>query len=87
VERQTVDWADLPKAASRPPEPIGQADHPSPAPPFTSVWHHFPIWWELFYLEIMFEYLHQNRYQKGTGPNGILGGDVDGFGIRTQFFF
>jgi hypothetical protein len=35
----------------------------------------------------MFEYLHQNRYDKLTAPNGILGGDVDGFGIRTQFFF
>jgi len=39
------------------------------------------------FLKVMFEYLHQNRYDKGTGPNGILGGDVDGFGIRTQFFF
>ena len=32
----------------------------------------------------MFEYLHQDRYQKSTGPNGNLPGDVDGFGIRTQ---
>jgi phosphate-selective porin len=38
-------------------------------------------------LKIMFEYLHQDRYNKATAPNGTLPGDVDGFGIRTQFFF
>ena len=38
-------------------------------------------------LKIQFEYLHQNRYDKSTGPNGTLPGDVDALGIRTQFFF
>jgi phosphate-selective porin OprO/OprP len=37
--------------------------------------------------KVMFEYLHQDRRDKGTAPNGTVGGDVDGFGIRTQFFF
>jgi phosphate-selective porin OprO/OprP len=36
---------------------------------------------------INFEYLHQIRYQKGTGPGGLLPGDIDGFGIRTQLMF
>jgi phosphate-selective porin OprO/OprP len=36
---------------------------------------------------IEFEYLHQDRYQKSTGPNGNLPGDIDGFGIRTQLYF
>ena len=38
-------------------------------------------------LKVMFEYLHQDRRDKGTAPNGTVGGDVDGFGIRTQCFF
>jgi len=34
--------------------------------------------------KIQFEYLHQNRYDLPAGQNS---GWVDGFGIRTQFFF
>jgi phosphate-selective porin OprO/OprP len=37
--------------------------------------------------KVQFEYLHQFRYDKGTGPNGTLPGDIDGLGIRTQFMF
>jgi phosphate-selective porin OprO/OprP len=37
--------------------------------------------------KIMCEYLHQFRFDKFNGPNGILGGDVDGLGIRTQLVF
>jgi phosphate-selective porin OprO/OprP len=36
---------------------------------------------------IEFEYLHQLRYQKSTGPFGTLPGDIDGLGIRTQLMF
>ena len=36
---------------------------------------------------IMCEYLHQFRFDKHTAPGGILGGDVDGLGIRTQLAF
>ncbi|HKI35390.1 MAG TPA: porin [Gemmataceae bacterium] len=38
-------------------------------------------------LRIQFEYLHQNRYDKSTGPNGTLPGDLDGLGLRTQWYF
>jgi phosphate-selective porin OprO/OprP len=36
---------------------------------------------------IMCEYLHQFRFDKQTAPGGILGGNVDGLGIRTQIGF
>jgi phosphate-selective porin OprO/OprP len=35
-------------------------------------------------LKIQFDYLHNNRYDLGTG---VIPGNVDGLGIRTQFFF
>jgi len=38
-------------------------------------------------LKIMFEYLHQVRYGKGTSSGGTLPGDIDGLGIRTQLMF
>ncbi len=37
--------------------------------------------------KIMFEYLHQVRYGKGTSSGGTLPGDIDGLGIRTQLMF
>ena len=37
--------------------------------------------------KIQFEYLHQVRFHKGTGPNGTLPGDIDALGIRTQLMF
>jgi phosphate-selective porin OprO/OprP len=36
---------------------------------------------------LQFEYLHQFRFDKSTGPNGFLPGDIDGLGIRTQLMF
>jgi phosphate-selective porin OprO/OprP len=36
---------------------------------------------------IMFEYLHQTRFDKATAPGGTLSGDIDGIGIRTQLAF
>jgi phosphate-selective porin OprO/OprP len=35
-------------------------------------------------LKIQFDYLHNNRYDL---PAGAIPGNVDGLGIRTQFFF
>jgi phosphate-selective porin OprO/OprP len=35
-------------------------------------------------LKIQFDYLHNNRYDL---PAGTIPGNVDGLGIRTQFFF
>ena len=32
---------------------------------------------------LRFEYLHQNVFGGGPNPDGV----IDGFGVRTQFFF
>lgn len=37
--------------------------------------------------KVQFEYLHNNRYHKGSSPAGTIPGNVDAFGIRTQLFF
>src|SRR5262249_11382257 len=38
-------------------------------------------------LKVQFQYLHNERYHKLTGPGGNLPFDVDGFGSRVQFQF
>jgi phosphate-selective porin OprO/OprP len=41
-------------------------------------------WYLITNLKIQFEYLHQNRFDMRTGQ---VPGNLDAFGIRTQFFF
>jgi phosphate-selective porin OprO/OprP len=44
-------------------------------------------WYLASNLKVQFEYLFNERYDKASGGNGLISGNVQGFGTRVQFQF